>query len=76
MFKTVVTRLVGWEPHGRMAWMIAVKVLMFRTLMASAWAVTWNSGMSWYFTVPLTLAGMVAWNIERREHLALLERIK
>lgn len=76
MFKFVVSRLVGWEPHGRFAWMIAIKVLLFRLLLATGWALVWGSGMPWYLIIPLTLAGVVAWIRERDAHLALLERIQ
>ena len=56
--------------------MIAIKVLLFRVLLATGWAMMWGSGMPWYLVVPLTLAGVVAWIRERDAHLALLERIQ
>ena len=76
MFKFVVSRLVGWEPHGRLAWLIAFRVVWFRLLLATAMALTWDSDLGWFTKAIVTLLLILFWSAERRGHLQQLERIQ
>lgn len=76
MFKSVVSRLVGWEPHGRIAWLIAIRVVWFRLLIAVSMALTWNSDYGWFTKAVVTLVLILLWSAERRGHLQQLERIQ
>lgn len=76
MFKFVVSRLVGWEPHDRLAWLIAIRVIWFRIMIAVSWALTWNSGFGWFYKLVVTLLLIWFWATERRAHLEQLERIQ
>lgn len=76
MFKSVVSRLVGWEPHGRLAWLIAIRVVWFRLLIAASMAMSWNSDLGWFTKAVLTLILILFWSAERRGHLQQLERIQ
>ena len=76
MFKFVVSRLVGWEPHGRIAWLIAIRVVWFRLLIAVAMALTWNSDLDWFTKAVVTSLLIIFWSAERRGHLQQLERIQ